>query len=215
MVVEVEEGKVEGRKALVGIVASPMSAVAPPLHTYRSRRGRRLRCREELATRQGEAQPAQASSSARAPAPARPRARPRPPLLRGPSGRTIRLEEFRAEVQRRDQEILAMSAKMKTLEEQHTDYQRHIAVLKESLCAKEEHYNMLQADVVRTLNIALEGKQNGIRSGETTCDGLALMDVMSCRAADGEGGRGGGGERGRSGESAREERAWGLIVLLH
>lgn len=27
------------------------------------------------------------------------------------------------------------------------DYQRHIAVLKESLCAKEEHYNMLQADV--------------------------------------------------------------------
>lgn len=40
-----------------------------------------------------------------------------------------------------------MSAKMKTLEEQHQDYQRHIAVLKESLCAKEEHYNMLQADV--------------------------------------------------------------------
>lgn len=39
-----------------------------------------------------------------------------------------------------------MSAKMKTLEEQHQDYQRHIAVLKESLCAKEEHYNMLQAD---------------------------------------------------------------------
>lgn len=36
---------------------------------------------------------------------------------------------------------------MKTLEEQHQDYQRHIAVLKESLCAKEEHYNMLQADV--------------------------------------------------------------------
>lgn len=40
-----------------------------------------------------------------------------------------------------------MSAKMKTLEEQHQDYQRHITVLKESLCAKEEHYNMLQADV--------------------------------------------------------------------
>ncbi|MPC32593.1 ERC protein 2 [Portunus trituberculatus] len=35
---------------------------------------------------------------------------------------------------------------MKTLEEQHSDYQRHITVLKESLCAKEEHYNMLQAD---------------------------------------------------------------------
>lgn len=57
------------------------------------------------------------------------------------------LDEFRVEIQRRDQEILAMSAKMKTLEEQHQDYQRHIAVLKESLCAKEEHYNMLQADV--------------------------------------------------------------------
>lgn len=57
------------------------------------------------------------------------------------------LDELRTEVQRRDQELLAMSAKMKTLEEQHQDYQRHITVLKESLCAKEEHYNMLQADV--------------------------------------------------------------------
>ena len=57
------------------------------------------------------------------------------------------LDELRTEVQRRDQELLGMSAKMKTLEEQHQDYQRHIAVLKESLCAKEEHYNMLQADV--------------------------------------------------------------------
>jgi len=57
------------------------------------------------------------------------------------------LEEFRSEIQRRDQEIVAMSAKMKTLEEQHTDYQRHIGVLKESLSAKEEHYTMLQADV--------------------------------------------------------------------
>lgn len=58
----------------------------------------------------------------------------------------VQLDEFRVEIQRRDQEILAMGAKMKTLEEQHQDYQRHIAVLKESLCAKEEHYNMLQAD---------------------------------------------------------------------
>ena len=51
------------------------------------------------------------------------------------------------ELNRRDQEMLAMGAKMKTLEEQHHDYQRHIAVLKESLAAKEEHHNMLQADV--------------------------------------------------------------------
>lgn len=51
------------------------------------------------------------------------------------------------EVQRRDQEIVAMSAKIKTLEEQHADYQRHIAVLKEAILAKEEHCNLLQADV--------------------------------------------------------------------
>ena len=57
------------------------------------------------------------------------------------------MEESRLEIQKRDQEILALSAKMKTLEEQHQDYQRHIMVLKESLCAKEEHYTMLQADV--------------------------------------------------------------------
>lgn len=48
-----------------------------------------------------------------------------------------------------------MSAKMKTLEEQHQDYQRHIAVLKESLCAKEEHYNMLQADVSMIFRFSL------------------------------------------------------------
>lgn len=41
-----------------------------------------------------------------------------------------------------------MSAKIKTLEEQHADYQRHIAVLKEAIVAKEEHCNLLQADVI-------------------------------------------------------------------
>ena len=56
-------------------------------------------------------------------------------------------DEARAELQRRDQDIMALTAKLKTQEEQQHDYQRHIAVLKESLCAKEEHYNMLQADV--------------------------------------------------------------------
>ncbi len=59
----------------------------------------------------------------------------------------MQIEELRAEMVKRDQELLATGAKMKTLEEQHQDYQRHIAVLKESLCAKEEHYNMLQTDV--------------------------------------------------------------------
>ena len=59
----------------------------------------------------------------------------------------LQVEDMRLEVQRREQELLQMSTKMKTLEEQHADYQKHIAVLKESLCAKEEHYNMLQTDV--------------------------------------------------------------------
>ncbi len=31
----------------------------------------------------------------------------------------MKLDEFRLEIQRRDQEIMAMAAKMKTLEEQH------------------------------------------------------------------------------------------------
>jgi len=54
---------------------------------------------------------------------------------------------MRMEVQRKEQELLQMQAKMKTVEEQHADYQKHISVLKESLIAKEEHYNMLQMDV--------------------------------------------------------------------
>ena len=54
---------------------------------------------------------------------------------------------MRLDMQRKEQELLQMHAKMKTVEEQHADYQKHIAVLKESLIAKEEHYNMLQMDV--------------------------------------------------------------------
>ena len=59
----------------------------------------------------------------------------------------FQLDDMRVEVSRREQEIMQMATKMKTLEEQHQDYQKHIAVLKESLCAKEEHYTMLQTDV--------------------------------------------------------------------
>ena len=54
---------------------------------------------------------------------------------------------MRTECQRKEQEFMQIQAKMKTVEEQHADYQKHIAVLKESLIAKEEHYNMLQLDV--------------------------------------------------------------------
>lgn len=68
------------------------------------------------------------------------------------SSLTSQLDEFRMEVQRRDQEIVAMTAKIKTLEEQHADYQRHIAVLKEAIVAKEEHCNLLQADVIIFFN---------------------------------------------------------------
>ncbi|OTF81494.1 hypothetical protein BLA29_011584, partial [Euroglyphus maynei] len=58
----------------------------------------------------------------------------------------LKNQEMKLELSKRDQEIMALGAKMKTLEEQHQDYQRHIAVLKESLIAKEEHYSMLQGD---------------------------------------------------------------------
>lgn len=64
---------------------------------------------------------------------------------------SLKVEELRIEVSRKEQEIMAMGAKMKTLEEQHHDYQRHISVLKESLLAKEEHNNMLHNDVCSTV----------------------------------------------------------------
>ena len=57
---------------------------------------------------------------------------------------SLQIEDCRLEIQRKEQDLVQMQAKMKTVEEQHADYQRHIAVLKESLIAKEEHYNMLQ-----------------------------------------------------------------------
>lgn len=48
---------------------------------------------------------------------------------------------------KREQEVLTMGAKMKVLEDQQRDSQRHIRLLKDSLIAKEEHYNLLLADV--------------------------------------------------------------------
>lgn len=69
------------------------------------------------------------------------------------------IEDLRLELQRKEQELMQMQAKMKTVEEQHADFQKHIAVLKESLIAKEEHYNMLQIDVS---DIFLLGESNRI-----------------------------------------------------
>lgn len=64
-----------------------------------------------------------------------------------PLSNNYQIEDMRTECQRKEQEFMQIQAKMKTVEEQHADYQKHIAVLKESLIAKEEHYNMLQLDV--------------------------------------------------------------------
>lgn len=57
------------------------------------------------------------------------------------------MEEIRSELTKRDQELLTVNAKMKALEDQQRDSQRHIRLLKDSLVAKEEHYNLLLADV--------------------------------------------------------------------
>ena len=57
------------------------------------------------------------------------------------------MEELRVELSKREQELLTANAKMKALEDQLRDSQRHIRVLKDSLVTKEEHYSLLLADV--------------------------------------------------------------------
>ena len=80
----------------------------------------------------------------------------------------LQLDDMRVEVSRREQEIMQMATKMKTLEEQHQDYQKHIAVLKESLCAKEEHYTMLQTDVSSAHHMAnRKVKPGGLNAPES------------------------------------------------
>ena len=80
----------------------------------------------------------------------------------------FQLDDMRVEVSRREQEIMQMATKMKTLEEQHQDYQKHIAVLKESLCAKEEHYTMLQTDVSSAHHMAnRKVKPGGLNAPES------------------------------------------------
>lgn len=82
-------------------------------------------------------------------------------LMEGKDKEVGKLEELRSDLNKKDQEILAMSTKMKALEEQHQDYQRHIIVLKESIVAKEEHYNLLQSDL-EELRTRLEEKNKMI-----------------------------------------------------
>lgn len=57
------------------------------------------------------------------------------------------MDEIRAELVRRDQELVTAGAKLKAMDEQQRDSQRHIRLLKDSLAAKDEHYNLLLADV--------------------------------------------------------------------
>lgn len=45
----------------------------------------------------------------------------------------LKLDEFRLEIQRRDQEIMSMAAKMKTLEEQH-----QVSVRNDRKCSRAE-----------------------------------------------------------------------------
>ncbi|XP_050072580.1 ELKS/Rab6-interacting/CAST family member 1-like [Anopheles maculipalpis] len=104
------------------------------------------------------------------------------------------LDDFRLEITRRDQEIMAMAAKMKTLEEQHQDYQRHIAVLKESLCAKEEHYNMLQSDVeelrnrLQEKNRMIDNLENLLKEKDNQVDmARARLSAMQAHHCSSEG----------------------------
>lgn len=57
------------------------------------------------------------------------------------------MEELRNELAKRDQELQTMNAKMKAFEDKQHNSESHIRVLKDSLRAKEEHYNMLLAEM--------------------------------------------------------------------
>ncbi|XP_014676835.1 PREDICTED: ELKS/Rab6-interacting/CAST family member 1-like [Priapulus caudatus] len=69
----------------------------------------------------------------------------------------FRLDELRADISKRDSQLLAARTHMETLKKQQSDYQHHIVVLKESLSAKEQHTSMLQTDL-ETLRMKLEEK---------------------------------------------------------
>lgn len=114
------------------------------------------------------------------------------------------MEELKIELNKRDQECLAVGAKMKTLEEQHQDYQRHISVLKESLVAKEEHYNMLQADVSDLMLLVWCPMRPCGRVPPLVAaysELRALIGSVSCRQAD----RGAEIAPGREEQTHREE----------
>lgn len=59
------------------------------------------------------------------------------------------MEQAQADVGSKNKEVQALHTKLNAMAQQYQDQQAHISLLKESLKAKEQHINMLQADVRR------------------------------------------------------------------
>lgn len=59
----------------------------------------------------------------------------------------FQLENVKADVQRKETDYCALKTQMETLEKQGIDQQRHIAVLKEQIAAKEQQMALVQAEV--------------------------------------------------------------------
>lgn len=88
------------------------------------------------------------------------------------------MEELRSELAKRDQELLTVNAKMKALEDQQRDSQRHIRLLKDSLVAKEEHYNLLLADAEELRrNLDERNKEIEKKSFQQTMGGSNLRSL--------------------------------------
>ena len=58
------------------------------------------------------------------------------------------LDNAKAEVGRKDTELLAVKTQMEALQRQHADHQHHITVLKEQVIAKEGQYTEHKAEVI-------------------------------------------------------------------
>ena len=58
------------------------------------------------------------------------------------------LDNAKAEVGRKDTELLAVKTQMEALQRQHADHQHHITVLKEQVIAKEGQYSEHKAEVI-------------------------------------------------------------------
>ena len=61
---------------------------------------------------------------------------------------TLSWDNAKAEVGRKDTELLAVKTQMEALQRQHADHQHHITVLKEQVIAKEGQYTEHKAEVI-------------------------------------------------------------------